>query len=372
MGKVCSLLVALALVAGCSSAVPDDRVAQIEEPIIGGVAAAAPALNAVGALITILRYPDATAAGGLRIYPGDPFCTGTLIGPTAVLSAKHCVESVGQGDFAFAIGPDARNPTRIIPVLAYETETTISGGFLQKGSDVAVLHLEAPITDIEPFAWTALEPSDVGRRFVGVGYGTQDVAGTSGTRRAGSLTLGGLEGRVFELSFGSFDAFKAQVPNIADLQYIVGDVKTSDGERRAREIFDQRVLLSGYEAFLGNAAGDAQTCHGDSGGPLVRRVDGKNTVFGVVSWGHHSTLGYAFCSYGSIYASFGPATQAFLARALAWVDPCGDLTVQGRCEGDVAVRCAAKSEGPRRTLRTECAELGLTCGPGTDGQVACL
>jgi hypothetical protein len=278
---------------------------------------------------------------------------------------------VGQGDFGFAIGPDARYPSRIIPVLAHEVEPTVSGGFLQKGSDVAVLHLEKPVKDIEPWALATLASTDVGRRFVGIGYGTQDSAGTSGTRRAGSQTLRGTDGRIFELAFGSFDAFKAAVPRISDLQYIVGDVTTPDGERRAREVFDGRVLLPGYEVLVGNAAGDAQACHGDSGGPLARRVNGKNTVFGVASWVHHSTVGYAFCEFGTVYAAFGPATQTFLTKALAWSDPCGDLTVKGRCEGDVAIRCAAKSEGLRRELRTDCADLGLTCGTGVDGQVVC-
>jgi hypothetical protein len=238
------------------------------------------------------------------------------------------------------------------------------------GSDVAVGHLETPLTDVKPFEIGSFGAEDVNRRFVALGYGSQDVQGTSGTRKAGSMTLRGTQGRVFELAFGSFDAFKKKIPEISDLSWQVGDPNTPDGERRAREIYDGRVLIANYEAYLGNAQGDAQTCHGDSGGPLIRRIDGKNTVFGVVSWGHHRTG--SFCDHGGVFASFGPKTRDFVTAALAWKDPCDGTNAKGACEGDVAVRCSSRSEGVRRLLRTDCAELGLTCGKGTDGQVDCV
>src|SRR5512142_1795241 len=47
----------------------------------------------------------------VRYYP---FCTGTLVGPTAVQTAKHCIMDFDyysdQVEFAFAVGPDASNP----------------------------------------------------------------------------------------------------------------------------------------------------------------------------------------------------------------------------------------------------------------------
>jgi hypothetical protein len=289
-----------------------------------------------------------------------------------VVTAKHCVKNLSiTEEVGFAIGPNSRQPVKVVPIVVTEWEQGVSGGFISMGSDVAVAHLEAPINDVQPFAiGTALAQADVSTRFVAMGYGSQDIQGTSGTRKAGSMTLKGTEGKVFELAFGSFDAFKKKIPEISDIAYLVGDPNTPQGEQRAREIYDGRTLIKDYEAYLGNGAGDAQTCHGDSGGPLIRRVNGKSTVFGVVSWGHHRTG--SFCDHGGVFASFGPKTQDFLTAALAWVDPCDGMSSKGSCDGDVAVRCSARVEGVRRILRTDCAELGLTCGTGSDGQVDCV
>ena len=183
------------------------------------------------------------------------------------------------------------------------------------------------------------------------------------------MTFGGTGGRLFERSFGSFENFLGAVPSIEDLRWEVGDVTTELGKQRAREVYDRRVLLDEHEGFFGYREGDAQACHGDSGGPIFRVVDGKRTVFGVTSWGTHR-FG-AFCDFGGVYAVLSPTVYAFVEKSLAWVDPCDGLPQAGRCEGTVAVRCSTLREGVRRRLATECADLGLVCGAGADGQVNC-
>jgi hypothetical protein len=47
-------------------------------------------------------------------------------------------------------------------------------------------------------------------------------------------------------------------------------------------------------------------------------------------------------------------------------DPCQGETLQGRCEGNIAVYCADNN-----VIRDDCAAAGNTCGQGTDGNFRC-
>lgn len=136
-------------------------------------------------------------------------------------------------------------------------------------------------------------------------------------------------------------------------------------------LYDNTLLLPGYEAWVGDAYGNAQPCYGDSGSPLVKTVSGKRTAYGVTSGGMSSND--MVCDFGAVYAALGPETHAFVDGTRSWVDPCGELDDLGYCDGDVAVRCTAPFvEGLRRPLETDCGLLGQTCGYNEVGQVACV
>src|SRR5690606_6073775 len=117
-----------------------------------------------------------------------------------------------------------------------------------------------------------------------------------------------------------------------------------------------------YEAFLGNAEGDAQPCLGDSGGPLFTRDGDDFVVHGVVSWGLaiRSLLAdpvdgeSSACQFGGVYATFGPAVRRMLALDLGLLegdDPteaCAVAPELDHCDGDVALRCVRPNEGAPR------------------------
>jgi hypothetical protein len=247
------------------------------------------------------------------------------------------------------------------------------------GADVAVVHLAEEVTDVSPIAIGTLSHDDVGRRFLAIGYGGQstylfdpatgefeehdDDSAFFGTRRAGSLTLHGIDGRYWEHWFGSFEAFLDHMRKVDDPE----DIAQPDWEARKREEYDAFTLRDHYDAFFGedgpSEAGDVHVCGGDSGGPILAVVDGTLTTYGVVSGHVEQPVRPEFaeprydCLAPAVYSTYGQEALHLVEAAAA----CGGVTQQGGCEGDTAVRCTRSEEGPARVVRSDCGSLGLSC-----------
>lgn len=323
------------------------------DEIIGGFPATSAKLNAIGAI----GQPD--GAGGFT-----PFCTGTLISSTMVLTAKHCVNHGDPAQLVFLIGPNARAPLEVVPARGAAFEPTVTGGAVDLGSDVGILHLATPVNDVAPLPFAALTNDRVGSRMVAVGYGVQNTDLVRGTRQSGSMTLRATSGSVFAAIFGSFASF---VQNGAPRLF--PDLDPNDPAQLAilQQEFDQTLLLDGIEAWFGAGRGDAQACTGDGGGPITAKVGTLTTVFGVSSWGFGSE---ETCTLdGSSYASLNPVSLDFID----YETNCPLVPRAGFCDGPtVAVRCANPNEGGRRELRTDCAELDQVCGIDENGNLGCI
>ncbi len=308
------------------------------------------------------------------------FCSATLVGPSTVLTAKHCaivlggpldgMKLVNLVPIYFALGAEANKPERIVEAVAADLSPVKFGGFVGLGNDVAVYHLATPITDVEPMAVAdvSLESTDVGQPFASVGFGSQDnyedISGDlSATRKAGKTTLRALEGKSFELMLGSYEAFLEQ------MVALYGQEVVDEYADFIASWYNDTVILKGYEAWTGYVAGESQTCHGDSGGPLVRRVNGESKIYGVVSGGWFSSQ--LSCDYGTFYATLGDKTREMITKAYSYSDPCSDLTVEGVCSGDVATRCSRKWEGDRRKLEMDCGLVGQVCAKTAEGIAGC-
>lgn len=311
--KTTSFLLAAALAAGCTGT---DDIANLEESteeVIGGVPAYSHSLDAIGALGA--RYDSDGDGSEDAIFP---FCSGTLIAPTMVLTAEHCIGSGDMTGVSFLVGADANTPDRVVPALAAVAETTIVGGQIGLGSDVAIVHLAEPITDVAPLVVAPFPSHLVGQRFTVLGYGVQDNTELSGTRLAGALTLRGTTGRIFEHLFGSFAAFLDKgVPRLYGFTPTEADLPWLE------ELYDTTIVVDGYEATLGDGEGDANDCYGDSGGPLTKKLDGALRVVGVVSWGYGSTQ--QICDFGGVFGALGPASLAFIDEQRACpLGSCGE------------------------------------------------
>lgn len=177
-----------------------------------------------------VRYP----AVGAMLVDGQPFCTGTMVTPTVVVTAGHCVHGIEASTMEWFIGPNAndRASGRAIRVASAQPHPLYSESTLQ--NDIAVLVLSEP-ADVEamPMLREAMDASWVGRRALFVGYG---------------ITRGG------------------------------GD---DAGEKRSVTI---PITNVGRTDFRYSAPG-VNTCNGDSGGPALIEIGGVWTLIGVTSWG---------------------------------------------------------------------------------------
>ncbi|MDX3638503.1 serine protease [Streptomyces sp. MB09-02B] len=251
------------------------------------VAAAATAAAAAGALLTA---PGAVAApqpivGGTTTtasaYPyvmqitdasQNQFCGGTLVSPTKVITAAHCVEDRSASSTRAVGGRTYLNGTngtvsRVSRIWIHPNYTAA-----EEGSDVAVLTLSTsmPYTPI-----SYVSSSQTGVYAAGT---TARILGWGDTSAGGSA---------------SNQLRTATVPIVANS--VCGSSSSYGSEFIASDM-----------VCAGKATGGVDTCQGDSGGPLV--IGG--VLAGITSWGY----GCADAQYPGIYTRLTTFSSAVSAQ----------------------------------------------------------
>ena len=127
------------------------------------------------------------------IYPSGPACTGTLIAPKVVLTARHCVEGESEPTHV-GVGATRDAGSTYAAVAAVRKPT--AGTWLDQ--DIALLILDAAGSST-PYPWGGTVVT--GDRVIGIGYGhTERDAGDAGTKRRGESTIAAVEGNTFTSS----------------------------------------------------------------------------------------------------------------------------------------------------------------------------
>ncbi len=184
------------------------------------------------------------------------FCAGSLISPTVVVTAAHCVRPAGGGMLAasdLVVGGGStslsvmKGSTYVLPVIAITVDPLYDAG--TQTHDLALLRIAGtpPRSSIIRFADAATTIADTATaRFAGWG----DLLPTGST------------------------------PDSA--QYgVISTYAASDCQTAYPDSFDAGTMLC---AGGRSTTGWIDACRGDSGGPLVTDVNGSPRLIGLVSW----------------------------------------------------------------------------------------
>jgi trypsin len=191
---------------------------------------------------------------------GHMHCSGSVIAPTKILTAGHCVDGFNLANFQVIIGRPTLRDTSVGQSIGV-TSGRVHPDFEQTGlHDVAVLNLAQP-TSAPPIA---LATPDQNAATTGVG---------------GQLSIAG---------YGATNPFGTKLSGF--LKTTVEQVRTDNRCLKAytRDLFAPESMICALGAKLkkpGRFKIHTSACSGDSGGPLVANTATGPVEVGTVSFG---------------------------------------------------------------------------------------
>ena len=284
----------------------------------------------------------------------SPFCSGTLITDTVVLTAAHCLDTAAWGSsfsetspssIAIYVGEDPSVDLVSHLYLVSDVEIYSSYDRLALTDDIALIQLSSAVTEATPVpflpASLALSSSDAGAtvNFAGFGY---TETGSSGVLMQVDGSIGGLGCAVSGCS--------------------------SSGDTATQVSYSQPT---------------SGPCFGDSGGPMFIERSGTAYVAGVTSYGDSTCTVYGVSTRPDAYESWintftgespvdtgadtGPVDTGTVDTGTSSF--CGDGTCDDgeSCDGrDSTTACSADCDGRTKgKKRLRFCEVGNTCeGPG--------
>jgi secreted trypsin-like serine protease len=160
------------------------------------ISAADPSATSSLAIIGGSADTSDSAVVAIANVANGSLCSGTLIAPTIVLTAAHCLAGVSASDLRVLFGADTSSPDQTVSVTSavpYPTYTSEANG-IPGGVDLGAVTLASAVS-VAPLAVgkTTTDAQLTGASVTVVGYGVDDATDEtdagSGTRRSVSLSV---------------------------------------------------------------------------------------------------------------------------------------------------------------------------------------